>query len=192
MANELEPAIVPRSRWRVRVGIALPLLLIAAWYGGKAVVRWHVDGLIHGKVGVALQPFRRRDRLGVEWSPARLRGRPAVLHFFRSRCESCEREAPEYRALEQQVPASRAAILHFATDAVLEFPAEETAATIARKAYTRPVLIADKAFVDAFHSVAWSNVTPVTYVVDAQGNIRSALRGAQTASGIEAALAAIE
>ncbi len=182
----------PRTSRRTRLGLLLPVLLIAAWYGGKAAVRWHVDGLIAGKVGADVVQFTLRDRRGEEWSTARLLGRPAVLHFFRSRCEACEREADEYRRLEQRVPATRASILHVATDAVLGFPAEETRATIAHKAFARPVLLADAAFVDAFHSVAWSNVTPVTYVVDAAGRIRSALRGAQTAADIEAALAAIE
>lgn len=170
----------------------LPVLLIAGWYGGKALVRQHVDGLIQGKVGADVVEFALRDQAGEAWTTARLRGRPALLHFFRSHCEACEREAAEYRQLERELPAGRTTILHVVTDPVLQFPAEVTAATIAGKAFQRPVLLADAAFVDAFHSVAWSNVTPVTYVVDASGRIRQALRGAQTASGLEAALAAVE
>lgn len=168
------------------------MLLVVGWYGGNAAVRWHVDRLIGGKVDAPLQPFVLRDRQGEEWTAERLRGRPAVLHFFRSHCEACELEAADYRALEQAVPATRAAILHVVTDAVLGFAAADTEATIARKAFARPVLVADAAFVDAFHTAPWSNVTPVTYVVDREGRIRVALRGAQSRAALEAALAAVE
>lgn len=172
--------------------LVLPVLVVGGWYVGKAMVRRHVDGVIQAAVGRPLPAFTLRDRAGAAWTPSSLHGRPALLHFLRSRCENCELEAPEYRQLEQDLPAVQATILHVLTDAVLGFPGAETEATIARKGFARPVLLADAAFVDAFHTVAWSNVTPVTYVVDRQGRIRTALRGRQTAAALRAALAAVE
>ena len=45
--------------------------------------------------------------------------------------------------------------------------------------YDHPILMADKAFVDAFHGAGWAHVTPVSYIVDANGEIVDTLRGHQ-------------
>jgi peroxiredoxin len=166
----------------------VPLLLVGAWFLVTGMVRRHVDGQIQRTVGEKLSPFALRDTAGGEWTPERLRGRPALLHFFRSRCEACDREAEAWRAFEESVGES-ASILHVVTDAVLQFPPEETTATIAGKKFARPVLIADAAFVESFHRATWSNVTPVTYVVDAECRVVKALRGAQALPDLVAALA---
>lgn len=180
----------PRLRRRTVFAALMPFLLVGGWYGGKALVRGHVDGLIEGSVGVELPSFSLVDRAGRTWNPAELRGKPAVLHFFRSKCHSCEAEAPDYRRFEQSVQDGSAVVLHVCTDRVLEYDEALTEQTIAQKQFTAPVLMADAAFVDAFHRAQWSNVTPVTYVVDANARIRAALRGRQTFEGLTAAVAA--
>lgn len=167
---------------------AIAVLLVGAFLVPR-FVRAHVDGLIQASVGKALPQFTLRDRDGREWNTAALQGRRAVLHFFRSRCHSCDVEAPEIRDLERRLPDD-VVLLHVMTDAVLEFAPELAVETLAKKSFTRPVLMADAAFVDAFHHVDWSNVTPITYVVDARSIVRFGLRGAQTAASIEEALAA--
>lgn len=174
---------------RTLIALLVPVVLVVAWFGVTAAIRSHVDGLIEHSVGRALPEFRLADRTGKVWSAADLRGKRAVLHFFRSRCGSCDAEAPAIRELEQRLPAD-VVLLHVMTDAVLDFPAELTSATLAQKGFTRPVLMADAAFVDAFHHVQWSNVTPITYVVDGGGVVRFGLRGGQTVASIEQALAA--
>ncbi len=66
-----------------------------------------------------------------------------------------------------------------------------TDATIARKQFTQqPILMADEPFMELFHKAQWAQVTPITYVVDAQGLVRYALRGLQTVESIEQALRA--
>lgn len=189
---QTDPTSPARVSRRTRFSLLLPVLLIAAFYGGKALVRGHVDGLIQASVDKDLPAFALADASGASWSVERLRGRPAVLHFFRSRCHSCDAEAEAYRRFEQSLADGRARLLHICTDRVLDFPPELTAATIAQKQFTQPVLMADGAFVDAFHSAKWSNVTPVTYVVDASSRIRFALRGAQSFEQLTEALAAVQ
>ncbi len=174
---------------RTLIGLIVPLVLVAAYFGVTAYVRAHVDGLIEGSVGEPLPAFELVDLGGRTWSKDRLAGKRLVLHFFRSRCHSCDVEAEEIRALEQDLPDD-VVLLHVMTDQVLEFDPEWTKATIANKRFTRPILMADAAFMDAFHTVSWSNVTPITYVVDASGVVRFGLRGAQTEASIEAALEA--
>jgi peroxiredoxin len=162
--------------------------LLLAYLLGAGFVRRHVDGLILRNQGQALPEFTLADQAGETWTKERLRGRPAVLHFLRSRCGSCDREAEDFRRFERMA-ADRAQVLHIYTDEVMGFAVGETLATIARKAFAAPSLIADAAFLDAFHSAKWSNVTPVTYVVDKAGTIREALRGGQSLAQLETALA---
>ena len=52
---QTEPAARPLSSLRTRLSLLTPLLLVLAWYGGKAIVRSHVDGLIHAAVGGGLE-----------------------------------------------------------------------------------------------------------------------------------------
>lgn len=174
---------------RTLYSLAAIAILIAAWIAVPRLVRAHVDGLVQASVGKPLPRFSLRDRDGREWNADALAGRRGVLHFFRSRCHSCDEEAPEIRELERRLPDD-VVLLHVMTDAVLEFPPELTERTLADKEFARPVLMADAAFVDAFHHVDWSNVTPITYVVDARGSVAFGLRGKQTAASIEQALAA--
>src|SRR5262245_39367507 len=117
-----------RPSRRTAIGLALPVALLVGYFAVKQAVRSHVDGLIQASVGKPLPAFALRDGAGREWTAQDLRGRPAVLHFFRSRCESCEAEAPAMRQLETDLEPDGIAILHVVTDAVLDFPAEETAA----------------------------------------------------------------
>jgi len=188
---QTEPGARSGSSLRMRLSLLTPLLFVAAWYGGKAAVRWHVDGLIHSAVDQELPTFTLADRNGTSWSNERTLGKPLVLHFLRSRCGSCDVEAPAYREFEQFAAQRSATVLHVFTDRVLDFPPDLTERTIAGKNFASPVLLADAAFVDAFHSAKWSNVTPVTYVADATGKIRFALRGGQTVAALTAALDAV-
>ena len=179
----------PMSR-RTVIGLIVPLVLIAAYFGITAYIRAHVDDLIQHAVGQPLPAFTLVDRQGKQWSNPDLDGKRVVLHFFRSRCSSCDVEAPAIRELEQELPADTV-LLHVMTDRVLDFDPEWTKATIEHKQFKRPILMADQQFMDAFHSVSFSQVTPVTYVVDAEGVVRYGLRGAQTRAVIEQALAAV-
>jgi peroxiredoxin len=174
---------------RTWIALVAPLLLVGAWLLVQALVRRHVDGVIQGALDKPLPSFVLADTTGKSWSTADLRGKRAVLHFFRSRCHSCDAEAPEIRALEQALPAD-VVMLHVMTDRVLDFPAELTTATLQQKGWQRPVLMADAKFMAAFHQVRWSQVTPITYIVDTMGVVRFGLRGAQTRAAIEQALAA--
>jgi len=182
----------PRRRRLAAFGAALPLLLVAGWFASTKVARMLSNAAIQAPVGRPLPAFRLTARDGRVWSDADLRGRQAVLHFFRSRCEGCEAEASAMRQLERALDPARVVLLHVMTDAVLGFPAELAAATLAQTQFQRPVLMADAAFVAALQSVRWSTVTPVTYVVDSAGMIRGGLRGVQTVASVQQALAANE
>ncbi|MCK5943614.1 MAG: TlpA family protein disulfide reductase [Planctomycetes bacterium] len=174
---------------RTLFALIVPLLLIAAYFGVTSYVRAHVTDLIQHAVDKPLPEFRLADREGKVWTNADLLGKRAVLHFFRSHCHSCELEAPAIRALEQRQPGE-VVWLHVMTDVMMDVEPEVTEATIARKQFTAPILMADEAFMERFHKAQWSKVTPVTYVVDPKGIVRYGLRGKQTEEAIAAAIAA--
>ena len=163
---------------------------MVAWFAVKQGVRTHVDGVIQASIGRPLADFSLEDTTGRRWTRQDLLGRRVVLHFFRSHCPTCDVEAPEYRAFEQEV-GDNALILHVVTDRVMGFAPEETARTIAQKAFRAPVLHADEAFMESLHKVEWSRVTPVTYLVDREGMIRTALRGRQVQATLSDRLAGL-
>jgi thiol-disulfide isomerase/thioredoxin len=134
-----------------RGGIVLLVVavLVGGYFAVTGGVRAHVDGLIQHAVGKPLRRFTATDRAGRTWTAADLAGKRAVLHFFRSRCHSCEQEAAQYRELEANLPAD-VVLLHVMTDRLMGFPPELAEPTIAAKGFARPVLMADAAFADAF------------------------------------------
>ena len=170
---------------------AAVILLVAGYFGVMAMIRAHVDDVIQHAVDKPVPAFSLTDRTGRQWTDADLAGRRALLHFFRSRCHSCDVEAPEIRALEAELPDD-VVLLHVMTDRVMGFDEQLTLATLANKKFARPVLMADEEFMDSFHTVKWSQVTPITYVVDAASTVRFGLRGRQTRAAIETALAAAD
>lgn len=175
---------------RTLLGLAVPLLLLAAYFGVTGYIRAHVDDLIRHAVDRPLPDFSLVDRDGRTWTKAELAGKRVVLHFFRSYCHSCDVEAPAIRALEARADDDTV-WLHVMTDVLLDVDAATTAATIARKQFRAPVLMADDAFMEKFHKADWSQVTPITYVVDAAGVVRYGLRGLQTEASVAEAVDAV-
>ena len=86
------------------------------------------------------------------------------------------------------VHPGRATMLGVMVDQVQGFPPEATAATLRRFAYRHPIVMADAAFVDAFHGAGWSQITPITYVVDANGVVTHAFRHPYSIDDLRAAI----
>jgi peroxiredoxin len=168
--------------------LAVVGILWAVFQGGLAAVRLYVDTRIEGRVGEASIDFEVEDTEGRLWRLADLRGRTVILNFFRSRCPGCLAERDAIRALAQRIDPDRAVLLGVLVDRVQGFDAATTEATLARMGYTHPVLMADDAFADAFHGAGWSHVTPVTYVLDGDGQIVASLRGHQELDALLAVL----
>ena len=69
---------------RTLIGLLVPLVLIASYYGVMSYLRAHVSDLIAYSVDKPLPEFQLVDRDGKQWSNKDLVGKCAVLHFFRS------------------------------------------------------------------------------------------------------------
>ena len=185
-----EAQITPDRRGRRTLWfLSIAALLVVAVFVAPAAVRAWVSSEIEANVDQPLPAFRVADRSGVEWSPDALRGKVAVLHFFRSRCGSCSVQAPQIRELQAAADPEQVVFLGVMTDALQSFYSEDEAQeTLARYGFRHPVLMADAAFADAFHGTMWSHVTPVTYVADGTGRIRFAFRGLEGADELGPAI----
>ena len=176
-----------RKRWP-RLALLAALLIYPAYLGVMWGVRAWVDSRIERMGGRPLPEFSLTGRDGVVYSTASLRGRKVVLNFFRSRCPSCIAEKDAIKELARAVDKDDVLVLGVMTDSALGFPPEDSARTLEFMGYEHSVIMADREFMDAFHGVRWSNVTPVTYMVDPSGNIVRALRGVHSYLELSVAL----
>lgn len=183
-------APAPRSRRRpFAIVVVVALLLVAGYFVTMHFVRAHVDGLIAKSEGNRLPEFDLPTVSGGRVRSADFAGKRVFLNFFRSRCHSCDAEAEAMRAFAAEVrDRTDVVVVSVLLDEVMGFAPSDSTATLMRHGYTHAVAIADRAFVDAFHGAGWANVTPVTYVADASGRIRHALRGTRTLASLRAAL----
>ena len=176
--------------WRTLRPLLSILVAFGLYQGVMAIVRAHVDGRIEENVGERLPAFSLVDTAGKTWTNADVDGKLLVLNFMRSYCVNCVKEEPAMRAFADEVAGDDGVrLLSVMTDRVEEFDPAATAATLAKAAFTHPVLMADPAFVDAWHGATWAHVTPITYFVNPAGEIVGSLRGAQTLESLRAALA---
>ncbi|MBK8978345.1 MAG: TlpA family protein disulfide reductase [Planctomycetes bacterium] len=182
------------ARRRAARGALVPLAALAVCYalyaGVTAAVRTHVDHRIDAPVGRPVLDFELPDTTGHAWRAADLRGRYVVLNFFRSQCASCLAERDAVRQLAARVDPAQVEVLGVFLDAVQGYDPAVSAATLRTLAYRHPVLIADAAFVDAFHGAGWAHVTPVTYVVGPDGSITGSHRGVGSYAELAALLPA--
>jgi peroxiredoxin len=174
-------------RWIV-VSFVTVAILIGAYTGIMHLVRQHVTSLIKTSEQKRLPAFTLTAVDGKQWTSESLHGRTVVLNFFRSKCANCVQERDAIHQLAKEVDAARVLVLGVMMDRVQGYPEAVTRSTLARLAYQHPVLMADKRFVEAFHGVGWSHVTPVTYVANPKGVIVRALRGRQDLATLRAAI----
>lgn len=175
--SEAETA-APRRRSGI-LWIVLAVLVVA-YFGVTSGIRAYVSSQIERSKDQPLPPFTLKDLNGRRWGPEDFRGKTTVLNFFRSRCPNCLRERDAIFQLAKEADPDRLQVVGVMTDRVVSGISEDlTKRTLKRMAFEHPILMADEAFVDAFHGAGWAHVTPVTYVVDAKGKITHTLRGHQ-------------
>lgn len=181
----------PRLKvWRwLTVLVIFAIFLMVLNEAVRALVRARVDGLIEANHGKSLPDFDLLDNHGKSFSREQLQGKVAILHFMRSLCHSCQLERPRVRAFSRKLASQDDVVLwSILMDPVMDFPPNVTQGTLKAAGFPHPILMADEAFVDAFHGVGWAKVTPITYFANKQGKIVTSLRGPQTEESLQAAL----
>lgn len=155
------------------------------WAGGAAIVGGIAFfGLAGsgGRTGRPAPPLPRQRLSGTAATLVALRGRPALVTFWASWCEPCEREAPALERFAQGL-GSRA--------------------TLVGVNWSDPSLSAARAFVKRYQWT-FSNLRdpqgnaglaygvtglPTTFALDSSGRVRATLRGPQTQQTLAGALA---
>jgi len=163
-------------------------ILVVAYQGAMWGIRRYTTGLIDEVAGRDLPDFALTDLEGRPVSKASLLGKTIVLNFFRSNCHSCREERDDIVRFARELDPERVALIGVMVDRVQGFPPEVTARTLAEFGYEHPVLMADEAFVDPFQGAGWSQITPVTYVADANGVIVRCFRYPYSVDDLRAAL----
>jgi thiol-disulfide isomerase/thioredoxin len=140
----------------------------------------------HAGPGYDVQPWPRKqpvphgsmaDLQGTQWRLSALRGRAVLLNFWASWCEPCKEEMPSLQALADQ---------HLDRLVVLTINLKESPETIARfvrsSGLRLPVVRDD----DGSLARAWGvRIYPSTVLIDAQGQVRSVVRGGLDWAGSE-------
>lgn len=168
--------------------VVILLALVALYFGGRVGVRKWVDHKIETSVDQPLPAIAWTTTDGRTLRTEEWKGKRVVLNFARSHCGSCVQEEPAIREFAASLDPADTVLITVLTDKVMSYPEADTAATVARCAYTHPIALADESTLDAFHGAEWAQVTPITYVADRNGVVRVTLRGTQTAEALRTAL----
>jgi len=126
-----------------------------------------------------------RNAAGAAVDPATLRGRPLLLNFWATWCPPCDEEMPAFEALSRQQGAAGVQVV---TVNLQETPAQVMAYAVQRG------LILPLWLDEAGELAAQLDVTylPTTFLVDADGVIRSRIRRALTLEEMQQAAAALK
>ena len=167
---------------------AVLAVLLVLYQGTMWGIRQYTTGLIDDVAGRELPDFSLTDLDGQPVSKDSMRGKTIVLNFFRSKCHNCQEEHEDIVRFARELDPAKVALIGIMVDRVQGFPPEVTAKTLAEFGYEHPILMADDAFVDAFHGAGWSQITPVTYIADAKGVIVRCFRYPYSVDDLRAAL----
>ncbi|MEO0481150.1 MAG: TlpA disulfide reductase family protein [Planctomycetota bacterium] len=169
------------------IRIVLPIVIVFGLYQGVMFgIRKYVDTKIEAPIGRPVEDFVLTDIDGGTWRASELRGKAVILHFFRSQCVSCHAMKRDMKRFAKELDAEKAQVLYLMVDKVQGFPEDMSARTILDMAFDGPVVMVDEAFVDAFYGSDWANVTPITYLVNQEGQVARALRGQQSYDELKA------
>jgi len=144
---------------------------------------WMTIGAVIGALLTGCAEDMGVDQHGHKVSAARLDGQWLVINYWAEWCTPCRREIPQLNKLTQQLKDQPVTVLGVNFDGVQGEALREVAEAMGIR-FT--VLAQDPA---QRWQLPRSEVLPVTYIVDAQGQLRERLLGEQTAAGLQARLA---
>lgn len=156
-----------------RLGLSAMIRSITGWLLMAAVSGLLLTGCAED-VGV--------DQHGRTVSAQRLDGQWLVINYWALWCAPCRREIPELNALAQQLKGQPVTVLGVNFDGLQGEALTDSAHALG---IDFTVLAQDPA---QRWQLPRSEVLPVTYIVDPQGQLRERLLGEQTAAGLLARL----
>ncbi|MDO8698568.1 MAG: TlpA disulfide reductase family protein [Pseudomonas sp.] len=126
------------------------------------------------------------DQYGRKVTAEQLEGQWLLINYWAQWCGPCRGEIAELNKLAQQSSAQSVTVLGVNFD---QLQGAELSKASAELGINYRVLAQDPA---ARWQLPRSEVLPVTYIIDAQGQLRERLLGEQTAAGLTARLAQLQ
>ena len=140
-----------------------------------------------GEVGQPMPTLIVKQLDGHDLDLAALRGKVVILNFWATWCPACRAELPVLEAFYEKHASEGVMVIGLSADD----PHERKAVTRALQGVAYPVALLVDAKVNAFGNPA---VLPMTYVIGADGTIRTRLlptKGGLTEQALAAAVAAL-
>jgi cytochrome c biogenesis protein CcmG/thiol:disulfide interchange protein DsbE len=135
-----------------------------------------------GRTGHAAPPLPSQHLSGTPATLTALRGRPALVTFWASWCEPCEREAPALERFAQGLGSHATLVGVNWSDPSLS----AARAFVKRYRWTFPNLRDPQGSAGLAYGVTG---LPTTFVLDGAGRVKATLRGPQTEQTLTGALA---
>ncbi|MDF3932798.1 TlpA disulfide reductase family protein [Pseudomonas citronellolis] len=145
-----------------------------------------VGGLLAGLILAGCSADYGVDQYGRKVPAASLDGQWLVINYWADWCAPCRKEVPELNALAKEGRDKGVRVVGVNYDGLRDAELSKAAEALGIQ-YT--VLADDPA--ERF-KLPRSEALPVTYIVDARGQVRDSLLGEQTASGVKARLQALQ
>jgi thiol-disulfide isomerase/thioredoxin len=148
----------------------------------RSVTGWLLVSAVSGLLLTGCAEDVGVDQHGRKVSAQRLDGQWLVINYWAEWCAPCRREIPQLNELAQQLKGQPVTVLGVNFDGLQGAALTDSAHALG---IDFTVLAQDPA---QRWQLPRSEVLPVTYIVDAQGQLRERLLGEQTAAGLLARL----
>ena len=145
-----------------------------------------VSGLLAGLILAGCSADYGVDQYGKKVPTASLDGQWLVINYWADWCVPCRKEVPELNRLAEDSRDKGVRVLGVNYDGLRDAELSKAAQDLGIR-YT--VLADDPA---PRFKLPHSEALPVTYIVDAKGQVRERMLGEQTASGVQARLLALQ
>ena len=136
---------------------------------------------------VAAPDFTLTDKDGNEVKLSNFAGKPIVLNFWASWCGPCQMEMPDFEEMYKQYGEEVQFVMVNMTDGSQE-TVESATQFITEKGYTFPVYY-DTKMEGAYYYSVYS--LPMTYFIDADGNVAASSRGMISGENLQKGIEAI-
>ena len=154
--------------WGFALALGLVVYLVVSWWQTRPP----------DVAGMAPE-FTAKDTSGNQVDLASLRGRPVVLNFWATWCGPCRAEMPDFARFAKDNPD--VAVIGAAVQSGDSF---DVATAAHRLGVGYPVFVAPDAMVEAYKV----DMFPTTYIIDAEGHIKSSHVGMMSRSELDAAV----
>ena len=136
---------------------------------------------------VAAPDFTMTDKDGKEVKFSNFAGKPIVLNFWASWCGPCQMEMPDFEEMYKQYGEEVQFVMVNMTDGSQE-TVDSATQFITEKGYTFPVYY-DTKMEGAYYYSVYS--LPMTYFIDADGNVAASSRGMISGENLQKGIEAI-